>query len=179
MNVQHRIQLVDLLRELELPLVAAEIGVAEGRFSLELLQAGIEKLLLIDRWKCYPDQKGDGSSPQDWHDKNYQDMQDRLYKYTENILIYKGDSGDMSHQVTQPLSMVYIDADHSYEGVSRDLNLWYGHVVHGGIIAGHDYLNNDYGVYKAVHDFCVAHNYTPIVIPENNSNDSSFYFIKH
>jgi hypothetical protein len=49
MEITSRAQLVDLMRSNGLPLFAAEVGVAEGQFSLQLLQAGIEKLYLITR----------------------------------------------------------------------------------------------------------------------------------
>ena len=35
--------------------------------------------------------------------------------------------------------MAYIDANHTYEMVKRDIELWLPKVVNGGIIAGHDY----------------------------------------
>jgi hypothetical protein len=35
--------------------------------------------------------------------------------------------------------MVYIDADHNYESVRRDIKAWKSKVQYGGILAGHDY----------------------------------------
>lgn len=37
------------------------------------------------------------------------------------------------------VDLVYIDADHSYEMVSLDLQHWYPHVKSGGVICGDDY----------------------------------------
>lgn len=49
---------------------------------------------------------------------------------------------------------VFIDAEHTYEGVTKDLEAWYPKVQVGGIIAGHDYGNPDYPeVEQAVNDF--------------------------
>jgi len=76
------------------------------------------------------------------------------------------------------LSMVYIDADHLYEGCLADLQRWYPKVISGGIIAGHDYLNAEYGVNRAVTEFTTGR-FTVITIPENEPNNASFYFIKH
>ena len=36
---------------------------------------------------------------------------------------------------------VYIDADHSYKGVTNDLEAWWSKVKKRGMIAGHDYMN--------------------------------------
>tara|TARA_R110000868_G_scaffold140124_2_gene355437 strand:+ start:1125 stop:1706 length:582 start_codon:yes stop_codon:yes gene_type:complete len=52
------------------------------------------------------------------------------------------------------LDFVFIDADHSYEGVLEDIQLWHPKVKTGGVLAGHDY---DWtGVKQAVIDFFVA-----------------------
>lgn len=37
------------------------------------------------------------------------------------------------------LDLVFIDADHSYDGVAQDIALWTPKVRKGGIISGHDY----------------------------------------
>ncbi len=37
------------------------------------------------------------------------------------------------------VSYVFLDADHSYDGVLRDLNAWWPKVVNGGYIGGHDW----------------------------------------
>lgn len=51
--------------------------------------------------------------------------------------------------------MVFIDADHSYEAVIKDIESWTPLVKDGGIISGHDYDHNNNswkGVYRAVHE---------------------------
>jgi hypothetical protein len=175
--MKSRLELVSLLKELKLPLIVAEVGVAEGRFSLDFLKAGVEKLYLIDAWEAL-NQKGDGGFGKEWHDDNYNGMLSRIDPFKRKVNILRGLSYEMSEEIKDnELSMVYIDADHSYDGVKRDLNAFYSKVKSGGIIAGHDYTNSDYGVFQAVAEFCKEKNYTPILIPENG-NDSSFYFIK-
>lgn len=51
-----------------------------------------------------------------------------------------------------PLDLVYIDADHRYDQVRKDIHSWWPFVAHGGIIAGHDYGIMQ-GVTKAVDEF--------------------------
>ncbi|HEX5096648.1 MAG TPA: class I SAM-dependent methyltransferase [Acidimicrobiia bacterium] len=34
---------------------------------------------------------------------------------------------------------VYLDGDHSYEGVAHDIEMWWPKVKSGGVLAGHDY----------------------------------------
>ena len=40
---------------------------------------------------------------------------------------------------TEPLDYLYVDADHSYDGVLADLRAWVPHVKPGGLILGDDY----------------------------------------
>lgn len=46
--------------------------------------------------------------------------------------------------------LVFIDADHTYEGCRDDIRLWTPHVRPGGILCGHDYGDQFPGVKKAV-----------------------------
>lgn len=180
--IQARTELVEVLRSKGLPLIAAELGVAEGRFSYDLLSAGIENLYLVDKWKTTEGQRGDGGFPQEWHEQNLSEIEVRLIDFKGKYTVLRGDTVEMSeHVLDNSLSMIYLDADHSYEGVLRDLTAWYPKVVSGGIIAGHDFLSPDYGVKQAIYNFCEQNDYqlTDVqVIPENGIWDASFYFIK-
>jgi predicted O-methyltransferase YrrM len=55
------------------------------------------------------------------------------------------------------VDFVFIDADHSYESVKKDINAWFSKVKPGGIFSGHDYAaynGNDHpGVKRAVDEF--------------------------
>lgn len=77
------------------------------------------------------------------------------------------------------VGMIYIDADHSYEGVKADIEAYYPKLVSGGLMCFHDYESPDYEVKRAVLEFCNNNNYIPITIPENDQYDTGAYFIKH
>lgn len=179
MEVKYRIQLPQLMRELGLPSVAVEVGVAEGNSSKDFLNNGLQKLYSVDAWMKLP-QRGDGGYDQDWHDKNYADAVKQLSVFKERSIIIKGLSHEVSRQFEdETLGMLYLDGDHSYEGVMRDLDAWYPKVVKGGLIAGHDYLSGEYGVQQAVKDFTRSNKIFEIrTIPENKPDDAGFYFIK-
>lgn len=175
MEIKHRVQLPQLLKELNLPSIGVEIGVAEGFSSKDFLENGLEKLYSVDAWKKL-DQSGDGGNDQEWHDKNYNDAVKRLSPFKERSVILRGLSQDMVDKVKDDsIGLLYLDGDHSYEGVKRDLNLWYRKVVSGGIVAGHDYLMHHYGVKRAVHEFAQTEIH---LIPEHKNEDAGFYFIK-
>lgn len=48
------------------------------------------------------------------------------------------------------LDMVFLDGDHSVEGVTADIKNWRGKLKPGGLLCGHDYLIERPGVLKAV-----------------------------
>jgi len=78
-------------------------------------------------------------------------------KYGDRIKVYKG----WTHEVVREfkdysLDFVFIDADHSYEAVKRDILDWRPKVCPGGFVMGHDIQEE--GVQKAVTEVCS--NYT-------------------
>lgn len=48
------------------------------------------------------------------------------------------------------LDFVFIDASHTYEDVKNDIINWLPKVKPGGILAGHDYYNNEYDYFPGV-----------------------------
>lgn len=59
----------------------------------------------------------------------------------------------------ESLDFVYIDANHFYDYVKKDIELWYPKIKKGGILAGHDFINNNNcQVKQAVEEFCKNNN---------------------
>ena len=48
------------------------------------------------------------------------------------------------------LDFVYIDANHSYQSVKDDLNAWYPKLKVGGVICGHDFIQEDIDTHECV-----------------------------
>lgn len=46
--------------------------------------------------------------------------------------------------------LVFIDADHSYDAVKKDILAWLPHVKYRRLLTGHDYFHGEPGVVKAV-----------------------------
>lgn len=156
----------------------AELGVAEGYFSRDMLNWGLEDLYCVDAWEHMPLAKGDGHNLQEWHDQNLDATFKRLEGFAGVVHFLRGKTHSMASEVPDlSLGLLYLDADHSYEGVMQDLEYWYGKVVPGGIIAGHDYLSPQYGVKRAVNDFCRGRN-TVFTIEEDKPEDAGFWFQK-
>lgn len=180
MEIRYRRLLNKLLTLYELPMIAAEIGVAEGLFSRDMLTWGLDLLYCVDNWAHIPHVKGDGNSGDDWHSENEWRAKWLLEKWhkEEKVIYLKGLSVDMASRVPDDqLGLLYLDADHSYAGVKSDLNAWYEKVIPGGIIAGHDYLNPSYGVKDAIQEFC-KNRFDVHVMNEDKKEDAGFWFRK-
>jgi len=108
MQINSRRQIVDLMKHFDLPLIAAEVGVAEGRLSVELLAWGIEKLYLIDIWEHIPFIVGMGSQSQELHNINYNSMLEKIKGQEEKVIILKGFSYKMANSIPdESLGMVF------------------------------------------------------------------------
>lgn len=166
LKLERRELLPLVLNELGLRGAGAEIGVKEGNFSERILrrwEGG--RLYSIDPWREFlsSDYADIANEPQEEQDRLYRSTIRRLMPFQRRSLIWRLTSKEGSELISdQSLDFCYIDADHSYEGVSEDLRLWFPKVRNGGVLAGHDYVSDgDYwfgkfGVQRAVNEFAVA-----------------------
>jgi predicted O-methyltransferase YrrM len=79
-----------------------------------------------------------------------------VFKRYHNISQYYRDTTISAHLFENNFfDAVYIDADHTYESVSREIKTWLPKVKIGGFICGHDYIERpgfNFGVIKAVNE---------------------------
>lgn len=181
MKIRYRRDLWKLIEEKGLVgLDAVEIGVAEGYFSADMLSwpVNFPRVYMVDRWRSVPSQKGDASNPQEWHDKNLQAATERVRPYGERAIPLRGDSKEMAKLVPNlSLALVYIDGDHSFDGVVTDIEAWLPKLVRGGVMAFHDYLNPSYGVHSAVNTFAEGLGLAVVTLPEDKPEDAGAYLI--
>ena len=177
--ITSRAQLGDLMRDLHLPMQAAEIGIAEGRFSLDMMKWGMEKLYLVDLWRHVEGMRAELGDPAWDHDAKYRDCMDKVRPYMERIVVLRGWAHEMAEKIPdESLGMFYEDATHEDEWVSKNLRAYYPKLVPGGLVAGHDYMNPGLTVKAAVDRFADELGVEVHVIPENCNEDASFYFLK-
>lgn len=147
------------------PIIGAELGVWRGGLSEKLLRA-LPNLTLfgIDRWSApKPNSSYAGSGaqiarmPQRDHDAAYDQAHDRIAFAGERVTLIKGETAESAKIFADGyFDFVFIDADHSYAGVTADLMAWYPKVKAGGWLCGHDWDHPDQGeVKEAVTDFLV------------------------
>lgn len=157
----------DLLRSLPKHAIGAEIGVHRGDFSERILAAAKpKKLILIDPWmyvndETYKDALYGGEKGQD-----QKHMDDRynavLARFSDKIdagqvTVMRDLSEDALRKLdNDSLDFVYIDGNHLYEHVKKDLELSFMKVRPGGIVSGDDYAVEGWwegGVRQAVDEF--------------------------
>lgn len=182
MEIERRSEFRELLAHYgQLDQPAAEVGVAEGRYSAEILGWGVPMLYLIDLW-CHVD--GEVAELGGWSDEKHQQAMDHCLRllrgYEQQYQVLRMRSWLAAKTLPNAsLGFCYIDATHTYEGVMADLPAFWPKVRSGGILAGHDYLSQSWPqVRLAVGRFARQVGQVVHTVPETNVNDSSFWMRK-
>jgi predicted O-methyltransferase YrrM len=121
------------------PTVAVEIGSARGKSACyvgrALKENGRGKLFAIDP-----------HTRTNWNDENSIDTLDemrrniRAFGIQQQVEIIRDVSEKAAARWMLPIDLLFIDGDHSYEGVKRDWELFKPHVVQFGLVVFHDTL---------------------------------------
>lgn len=133
---------------------------------------------MVDRWSVPPegDSYYNGSrtmarSSQDVFDSSFAKACAAVNKYSGRFKIVKDHSVKAAERFNDRIfDFVFIDGDHSYEGVTADLNAWARKVKPGGWLCGHDWGNNNTAqdVERAVRDF-LGERADSVVLSYNNT----------
>lgn len=175
-----------VLRRLPANAVAAEIGVLRGFMSEYLLRNHPTlKLFMVDSWQTAENQPERYRATGDVH-ANHTDparvashrreTERKAQQHPGRAIIVPVPSVEAARTIADAsLDLVFIDADHSYEGVKADLAAWVPKVKAGGWIGGHDFRNPapefDFtGVDRAVNEWASAWG----VVVEEDSNFTWF-----
>ena len=122
---------------------ACEVGVYYGEHARSMNnELNIDNLYLIDPYTFYRD------------DKTQEDLDNA--EWNAHRINKRGNEQWIKNipygaELRMNLDFLYIDGNHEYEAVKRDLELYSSFVKKGGIIAGHDIQGE--GVSKAVLEF--------------------------
>lgn len=134
-------------------LVGAEIGVNKGDNAISILQTlPMKTLYLIDPYIAYIEYEVKKE-----YSQSYNVAKERLSNFPQTKFIIKT-SDEACKDIHEPLDFVYIDGNHNYEYVKRDIENYYPLVKPTGIIGGHDYTRDFSGVGKASREFGFANN---------------------
>jgi hypothetical protein len=134
-------------------ILAAEVGSFTGASALAL--AGYcERLYCCDTWSGGPD-------PNDPINELYRrdsGQEEILKSFVDNTVhvcdvirpFRKASPAVTAHLRHERFDLVFLDGDHTYEGLMADINAWLPLVRIGGILCGHDFGEQFPGVAKAV-----------------------------
>jgi hypothetical protein len=145
--------------------VIAEIGVREGRNFHKMISHKPRLAVAIDIWKDDGViSRNDKASPQKDLDKQFEKFSNEM-SGKPFVCIYREYSFDAVKNFPDNFfDLVYIDADHTFEGCYRDIVDWYPKVKKGGFLLGDDYRDRKtatgvrFGVIKAVEKFTRENN---------------------
>lgn len=133
-------------------MIAAEIGVFMGEHAYSMLQhiPQLERLYLMNPYEVYEGYTDESLFPL-LKGNVEEDAHKLLSKYNNRIVWIKEKFGP--NQIHEPLDFIYIDGNHDYEYVMWDLANSWEICRDGGIIGGHDYYDDRYGVKRAVDEY--------------------------
>lgn len=161
----------DLLQPDTIGLRVCEVGVFKGDFAEEILKTKPLELVLIDPWKGMNiSGNADGVNVVSANlDEEYWRLC-RKYENRKKVKLIRG----LSYEVLEGFAdnyfdAVYIDGDHSYAGVKKDLLVSLRKVKKNGILMLHDFdlnpkkcpYNYDFipEINRAVKEFCKEFHY--------------------
>lgn len=157
---------------------AIEVGVWEGAYSREIIQKlqpktfmGVDPYEFREDYADTPDP--DVFNEQTKLDNLFVSTQEKLNVMGGNLIRSTGIDAARSFDDSS-IDFVYIDGDHSYDFVSKDIEAWWPKIRSGGILSGHDYCwghkqrNIPFGVMQAVDEHISNYNL------EMNKTDEEF-----
>lgn len=148
-------------------LKVAELGVFIGQVSFKLVQSRPNLMLwMVDKWPSIDETSDEYKATKDFHSHMSKETQDKYMRQAQKairgfedraIILRKWTHEAVDNFEDESLDLVFIDADHSYAGVKRDIKDWWPKVKKGGWLCGHDYANNsgpwEFGVTQAVDEW--------------------------
>lgn len=144
--------------------VCVELGVLYGDFSRKIIDILNPRILfLVDPFSTDESDKYVGGLPTAYSTfEDYKKVLNDFYLevYNKSVVLVRLYSYDFVKIIKDDIAdFVYIDSNHKYEAVKKDLNDWFIKLSPNGIMCGHDYVTgNNFGVIKAVDEFCLQNN---------------------
>lgn len=133
--------LADLARSVsEVPGLIVEIGSWEGRSTVALANAVNPRVVhAVDTWQGSPGEiSADLAAERDVHAQFLVNI-DTLT--AGNVEAHECDWRDYMQQITEPIALVFIDAEHTYREVYDTITAFLPLMSRGGVICGDDVLH--------------------------------------
>jgi predicted O-methyltransferase YrrM len=120
--------------------VGVEIGTGGGAATVTILSALPNCFLYtIDPFEHREGEEFEASHPQEDHDRTKAQAEKRLLNFSDRSKLLVMKSRDAISFVPKEVDLIWIDGDHSENGITTDIDLYYPLVKQGGIFGGHDF----------------------------------------
>jgi len=134
-------------------ITAVEVGTYEGYNAKSILkELNIGRFYVIDPYENYSDYASSEPETVMKLVKAQKMAKRKLKKYLKKIVWIKKRSEDAIKDLPE-VDFIYIDGNHKYEYVKKDMENCFKKLKKGGILAGHD-IASFHGVGEALIEFC-------------------------
>ena len=162
------------------PLVGVEVGVFHGYNSQELMRhLNVRRLYLIDSYEENPKAVEYFTRDRIIAAKN--DAKARMKEFGDKVVWIHKLSEEAFREIKEQVDFVYVDADHDYDPVKKDIQNAYEILKIGGILAGHDLTYP--GVFRAYSEFLLKHgmpaNIDATICPPGEHWSADWWIIKN
>ena len=158
-----------IIEQLKKNSVIVEVGVWRGEFSKKIYNISNPKMLvLVDSWTydeqvrgCAPQVNGKEPLSQKYFDDAKEETFNK-FRNKNNVVILSEDSQNSSSNYKDNyFDYIYLDAEHTYQAVSNDLDMWFSKLKKNGVLFGDDYYwreeDGTLSLHKAYQDFIAKH----------------------
>jgi hypothetical protein len=148
---------------------AVEIGVANGTYALYNLNHWKgEKYVMVDPWRRYQDWTDLGSYTDDILEAAYLSVTKETMNNSCAVIHRTFSVSAAALYPDNYFDWVFIDGNHDYEYVKKDILSWWPKYKSGGCFGGHDYIGWD-GVKRAVDELVRDYNLNLHILEECGS----------
>ena len=129
--------------------VMCELGCYKGRSLCSVSDIVKRKKLKVTAIDIFT-----GTASEGHYEADYQaEFEHNLERFgiREQVRVIKGLTTGVVKQMDREFDLLFIDADHQYSAIRKDIDNWISKVKKGGTISGHDYGTHP-GIAKAVNE---------------------------
>jgi predicted O-methyltransferase YrrM len=159
------------------PIEVVEIGTSKGENAFSILKSlNVKRIYLIDPYEEYSDyKKSEVGRTQKNLSTEEKSAHDLLAAYKDKITWIRKYSDDAVTIVPNEIDFIYIDGNHEYDYVKRDIENYFPKLKEGGIIAGHDVSHHLFspGIFRALMETFGKLNLYPFI------SRTDWYVVKH
>lgn len=118
----------------------AEIGAWKGRCTHALASATPGKVWVVDNWNSTdPKDEATTKLKAQGRDTVFSEFLVNLQPWSRKLVIMQMNSEEAWRRLSHlTFDMIWIDGDHRYEYVKRDISMWRSLLAPGGLLCGHD-----------------------------------------